>query len=909
MRDQQVHPLGWTWLAYRLATSRLGLLAASMLTALVAATLLVTASVLAPAVAEQTFQGTVAAVPPADNNLRASTAFSAETWPDVDNRLREVIGQHEEIVGEVTSAAWTTASADRDETLAEGDRLILGAVSDIEAHTELVDGRWPDSDSAQIEAIVHADALNLLGASVGDILTVDLIAGASDTVDTVIVGTFQPTAREHELWRGVGHGVQPDEDDSIRVIGPMLITIEQLVQRIRPGSTTAAWTVDLDAHQVSYDSAGTAIRSMSDLRRELADVPTGDPSTRVSVGGGSDVLERARSAAASARAVLLVIVAMVTVLAAWALVFTARILAAGRAPATALFRARGGADRLVVRLSVLSAVIPAVIVAVAAPLIADLVLAGLTDLDLAAPVSGAGRWLLSVAAAATWLTLLVTADLRSGRSVAGVSAEAARPSRRAAVQRAGVDLVALAIGLLALQQLRRPAGETPEAVLITAPAALVLAGTFVVVRLLPWISRAVSAVASRTRGLSAVLGSFEVARRPLRHVAAVAMLALALAASVFAATTQATWDVFRDNSVALAEPADVRVAMDPALVSERPIEPVADQLIALPAVDAIMPVHRETGRSDTRHIEVIGIDPAVATDVMRWPQALAGAPVAELLARLPGGGDLPALVTRRYADELGLEIDNVAVVAVRGLDLRVRVAGIVNAVPSSTAPYAMLVDQAGLRRALRVWEEVIVLGSDEPELMEVDPAPNQWWLATSDDGLATATDAATTPGVASVSTHADAAHTSSLEISARGMFAGLTGGLAFAAAFGIVGTILHAVASYRSRAGEHAVLRAVGLRRSSTVNSIATEQALLIGFATVTGLGLGAVVSWFTVPHTIGRLAGLPEVPPLVLVVPWQTVAALAVGAVLLLGVIVVVAAASLRTVSITSVLRAGEET
>jgi hypothetical protein len=44
------------------------------------------------------------------------------------------------------------------------------------------------------------------------------------------------------------------------------------------------------------------------------------------------------------------------------------------------------------------------------------------------------------------------------------------------------------------------------------------------------------------------------------------------------------------------------------------------------------------------------------------------------------------------------------------------------------------------------------------------------------------------------------------------------------------------------------------------------------------------------------------------LTVPWQILAALGLGAIVLLGSIVVIAAASLRTVSITSVLRAGEE-
>src|ERR671919_255898 len=120
-------PLGWTRLAFRLAASRLGLLAASMLTALVAATLLVTASVLTPAL----------------------------------------------------------AGHDRDGD--DQDRLAFGAAQDIDGHAEVTQGRWPDPGATPIEAVIHADALARLGLSVGDRLTVDLFAGALDTVDALIV--------------------------------------------------------------------------------------------------------------------------------------------------------------------------------------------------------------------------------------------------------------------------------------------------------------------------------------------------------------------------------------------------------------------------------------------------------------------------------------------------------------------------------------------------------------------------------------------------------------------------------------------------------------------------------------------------------------------------------------------------
>lgn len=587
-------------MAFRLATSRLGLLGASMLTALVAATLLIVASVLSPAVAEQTFRGTVDAEPPAEHDLRATTAFN-DAWPEVDRDLREITRRHDEIVGEVTTSAWTIATTGQ-------VRLAFGSVRDIDTHAELADGRWPDPGATPIETVLHSDALARLEIDVGDRLTVELLAGASDAVDVLVVGAFEPAEREHVLWRGLGHGALIDEEgDAPTVFGPLLVPTDDLVERVRPGSTTAVWTVGLDLSRISFESADAAILSLARLRDGLADVATGDKSTRVSIAGGTDVLERARDAASSARAVLFVIVTMVMVLAAWALAFTARILAAGRASVTALFRARGGRDRLLVRLSILSAAVPALVVAGGAPAVADQILAELRDRDIAAGTGGTGRWLLSAAVAAGWLTMLVVADLRSGRSMASVSAESSRPTRRAAVQRAGVDIVVVALGLLALQQLHRPVGATPDVVLIAAPAVLVLAGTLIVVRLLPWCSRAASFVAARMRGLPAMLGSFDVARRPLRHVAAVAMLALALAAAVFAATMQATWQTYRDNSVALAAPADVRVGMAQVLVTDRPVDAVADQLAALPEVETVMPAHRESARSDTGHVDLIGV--------------------------------------------------------------------------------------------------------------------------------------------------------------------------------------------------------------------------------------------------------------------------------------------------------------
>jgi hypothetical protein len=68
-------------------------------------------------------------------------------------------------------------------------------------------------------------------------------------------------------------------------------------------------------------------------------------------------------------------------------------------------------------------------------------------------------------------------------------------------------------------------------------------------------------------------------------------------------------------------------------------------------------------------------------------------------------------------------------------------------------------------------------------------------------------------------------------------------------------------------------------------------------------------VAWLAVPHTVGGLAGLPDVPPLHLVFPWTVVGAMAAGVGALFVAVVLVASAGMRRVDVVQVLRAGEDT
>ncbi|PSK96633.1 FtsX-like permease family protein [Haloactinopolyspora alba] len=866
-------------LVRRRATGHLGVSLTAGLTALVTAVLLVSAVVLAPSVAESALERTLDDADAAEASLAGSTGLDGR-WTELDEDVRSAAADSG-VVGAVTATVIGTAftlpgTADR-------TRVAVGYVQDAGSRARLDAGRWPDGGAAAAETVVHRAAADELGLEPGDAIEVRPLTGSAGPVPVTVVGTYEPDAPGHPVWRDYGAGVRPAGGDGFTVLGPLLFDRDDLLDRVVASSATAQWLLPLDTSAVTLGSAGHAADALRGLTSTLSDLRAGEAGQQMAVTGDvAALVERADDAASSTRALLLVVVAMLTVLGVWALAFTARLVAVRRAPATALLRSRGAGERTVLRWSALGTAVPAVLVAVLAPPLAD---AALDE-----SVLTGSAWAVSVGVAALWLVMMVAADVRAGRSMTGVVADSSRP-RRAGAQRAGLDLVLLALGAIALQQLRRPPEEASEVVLVAAPALVVLAGAVVLIRALPWVARAAGAVGSRLAGAAAMLGGQETSRRTTRHVAASVLVVLAVTVSVFAATTQSTWETFRVDGAEVSEPADVRVTTDGA-GGESPDE---NRMLRLPGVEQAMPVVRtEVRTTGDVTVDVVGVDPRRAGTTARWDARLAGGPAGSKLELLGVGDDgtVPALVTSGLAERFGLSTGDATDIDLGGPGrTTVRVAGIVDAVPGTTAPNAMLTDGAALASAL-----------DRQR-------PDEWWLATTDDGRDAATAAADLPGVVDTATHAGARRLALNDPSSAGVGTGLTAGLGFAAVFVLIGVVVHALTSFRARAGEYAVLRAIGLDRRGVAGTVAVEHAVLLGFSTVTGLGLGLVVAWLVVPHAVGGLAGLARsstVPPLHLDVPWPIVGALAAAVVALTVALIAVQTALTRRLDVAAVLREG---
>jgi ABC-type lipoprotein export system ATPase subunit len=136
----------------------------------------VSATVLAPGVAESGFRDTLTDAGVDDLTLHASTALDPDTWTATDGRVGEVTSVQPTLAAEVSAVAWTTSFAVAG--LDENTRVAVGALGDPAERGRPTEGRWPEPGAEPLEVAVHADALGALGAEVGGTITLEPLVSA-----------------------------------------------------------------------------------------------------------------------------------------------------------------------------------------------------------------------------------------------------------------------------------------------------------------------------------------------------------------------------------------------------------------------------------------------------------------------------------------------------------------------------------------------------------------------------------------------------------------------------------------------------------------------------------------------------------------------------------------------------------
>ncbi|MGW4650067.1 FtsX-like permease family protein [Kitasatospora sp. NPDC004289] len=230
----------------------------------------------------------------------------------------------------------------------------------------------------------------------------------------------------------------------------------------------------------------------------------------------------------------------------------------------------------------------------------------------------------------------------------------------------------------------------------------------------------------------------------------------------------------------------------------------------------------------------------------------------------PDDGPLPAVATRDYLASVGAKTGDRIEVLVGGVKLPVRVVRAVEALPVAGAT-AIAVDLPAVHGRLAA------RGIEAGALME-------WWLPAAAPGdRAPAVAAAALrggPGLQQLELsgeRADAMLRDPLSAAPQGALAALAVVSALLAAIGFAAS---AAASATERAGESAVLLALGTPRRLLTRAVAAEQAVLVLLGTGVGLVLGAALVQLVVPLLVLTPAARQPLPEVLVGLPlWPTLA------------------------------------
>jgi hypothetical protein len=631
---------------FRRAAAQRLVLAAGFATMLLATTLLAGTQMYAAAVTTGGLAQVLGAAPLPDRAAQLVASLPAKQWPGRDSDVREAAREAfprlgVDVFSSAVSASYALPGGDPDRP----DLTVFAAYADLPAHADLADGRWPApaGGSGRIHVALPLGAAESLDLQVGDQLAV---TGRSDerAVDIEVSATYRLRDPTSAYWFGDQLDTRGIRVSSFATYGPLAVS-QQTLTELAGGALTARWRIRPHVEAVTPGM-------LPDLQRGAAALD-GDPRLAGTLQTGlPDLLTRTGRALLVARSAILVPVAQLVLLAGYALLLTARLLGEHRRGESALLRARGASASQHAGHAFREGVLLAMAATVLAP---PLALVGLRALNAAWSTADIGlsldasitpfTWVVAALAAGACALALVVPTLRRPATYVETQQARSRQSRRSVIQRAGGDLVLLAVAGLALWQLTRYGSPLLvdatgrlgiDPLLVAGPALALLAGSVLALRIIPALSGRAEYVGVRLPGLAPALGAWQVGRRPQRYAGPALLLVMALSIGALSVTYAATWRQSQRDQADFRAGADLRVE---APFGPRALLPLgrAAAYAGLPGVTTAMPVYRGDVDVSTLDADLVALDAAQAKDVVTFRPNLADRSWPQLLEPLAAG--------------------------------------------------------------------------------------------------------------------------------------------------------------------------------------------------------------------------------------------------------------------------------
>ena len=518
-------------------------------------------------------------------------------------------------------------------------------------HSELalLRGSWPGTPVAgqPVPVALPAAAQARLPA-LGSVLTLtDRFSG--HLLRVRLVGVYQARSTVDPYWQLDPLGGKGVNRAGFTSYGPLLaddsafgggaVPQKTMLWQARADFATAT-QAQVDALVGSMDAALTAVG---------ADTSLGDQAQ------GSSGLPRLVPALdrslVVARSSLLVGALQLVLLAMFAILLVARLIADAHESEDALLSARGATGRRLAGLACTEAALLVLPALVAGPLLAG-PLVGL--LARHGPMAETGVWLGALSVTATLaasaasslgcLAVLLTPYLRRRRTPSATGSARVRRRVPPGLLKAGGDVVLLLLAGVAYWQLQHYSASGSglltggsggtlgiDPVLIAAPALTLCAGAVLAMRLLPLVARIGDRFASRSRSLPGALAGWQLSRRPQQGAApTIMLLVLAVAMGTLAVGQNSSIQRSQSDQAAFVTGTDLRISGSTGSVFGQ-----GDGYRSVPGVQSVVGVVRlPVGTGQSRTAELLALDTTAEARLLPLRSDLASSSAAKLLAPL-----------------------------------------------------------------------------------------------------------------------------------------------------------------------------------------------------------------------------------------------------------------------------------
>ncbi|MEV4085045.1 FtsX-like permease family protein, partial [Nonomuraea fuscirosea] len=355
------------------------LLLAAFGSILLATTTLVALTMYASSIAEAGVRRTMETASYEQTAVTVSASVTAETFPKYDASIRAELAKAYPSTPAVTTSLRSdsyTMPGQEDRKLPE--LLRFGSYDGLDQQARLVSGTWPkpapkrgpEPENDPVEAVLSLSAATATGFEVGHEYTV---RGRLDPrpVKVRVVGVFQLDDPFGARWAGeqlLSTGV---ERRDFTTYGPLMVARETFVGRFAT-SVNATWAAVPDLRAITPERLRPLAGAVADLgdRLKAAGCTGCETASRL-----PEMLTQLDTASLVARSTMLIPVLQLLLLAAYALMLTARLLADHRRMEVALLRSRGAGTMRLAALAGGEALLVALPCAIVAPFLGPPLLA------------------------------------------------------------------------------------------------------------------------------------------------------------------------------------------------------------------------------------------------------------------------------------------------------------------------------------------------------------------------------------------------------------------------------------------------------------------------------------------------------------------------------------------------------